>query len=368
MLEDYQRVSKKLREQLKSCKERDIRIKAELILLGCKLNNASEACARRGFSRKFFCKWYGRLKRSRWDLRALREYSRRPRRVNVRKTKAHVEKKIQTLAKLGFGAPTIQATLLREWKFRIAKSTIGHILRKRKKSVRRMRSQKLKSHRRRYEVPIPGLRMQMDVKYVPEPVACARAYVYVIVDECTRMRFARAYGAINGHNTVEFLELAKASFPFSMNTIQTDNGFEFTYRLNPASKDVVHPMDQWCAENAVRHRCIPPGEKELNGKVERSHRIDEQWFYWRATQESLDKFNEELEAWIVQYNHERLHGGIDFMTPFEKLLERYQSLRNAAPEPENSFQQLKFIKELPIRLQAYKKAAGFKQRAIAWAA
>ena len=366
MLVSYQSAKSKLKPLLRHTKDREIRVKAELILLACKLQSVSEACARRGFSRKFFYKWYGRLLRSRWQLGSLREYSRRPRKTHRLKTKASIERKIHALHRLGYGSPTIQTHLLRQGT-RLSQTSICHILRARKKFVRKTKREKLKAHRRRYEIPIPGLRLQMDVKYVPEQVGGMRIYTYVIVDECTRMRFMRAYGAINPENTVHFLEKAKAFFPFSLHQIQTDNGQEFTYRLNPHMQKHVHPMDQWCEINQIVHRCIPPGEKELNGKVERSHRIDAQAFYWRAPTDRLDHFNEELEKWVRVYNHERLHGGVGFKTPYEKLLERYGVLRVKRMDGYDELFQLRFVRDLPKSLEAYKERIGLNRSYISWA-
>lgn len=346
MLVSYQTAKERLRPQLKSLRDRDIRVKVNLILLALKLQNVEEACQRRGFSRKFFYKWYGRLRRGGWNLLALREESRRPKRRHPRKISHSLEQRIQYQAKLGFGSPSIQAILSRQG-VKVSRSTIVHVLRKRRKIVKRTRRERLKAHRRRYELPIPGMRVQLDVKYVPEFVEGFRAYNYVAIDECTRMRFARGYLDLKPENTVDFLQRMKAFFPFDIEIIQTDNGFEFTNRLIPAHEGIEHPMDKWCRENGIKHRCIPPGEKELNGKVERSHRIDEQFFYWRAPTESLEAFNHALLSWIYTYNHERLHGGLGFITPIEKLWERYQeSKRNS---------ELKKLNNLPNRMAAYKE-------------
>lgn len=368
MLVSYTEAKSKLKPHLRKTRDREIRVKAELILLACKLGNVSEACARRGFSRKFFYKWYRRLIRSQWKLSSLREYSRKPRKKSRILTKRSVEERIKALHQIGYGAPTIQAHLLRRGT-KLSCSTICHILRGRKRFVKKSKREKLKVHRRRYEIPIPGFRLQMDVKYVPELVGGLKTYNYVIVDECTRMRFIYGYTAINPENTVHFLNQAKAFFPFSLKTIQTDNGVEFTYRLHPhIGSDTIHPMDEWCKMNQIHHRCIPPGEKELNGKVERSHRIDEQSFYWRAPTNSLDQFNESLRQWVRVYNHERLHGGLGFKTPYEKLLERYQALRKARVEGYDELFQFKFITELPKSLATYKKWIGFNDSQLKRAA
>lgn len=349
MLVSYQKARLLLREPLKSLRDRDVRIKANLILLACKLQNVEEACARRGFSRKFFYKWYGRLRRGKWNLKALEEESRRPRSKHPKKISSVLEKKIRHQASLGFGSPSIQAILARQG-FKIARSTINHVLRKRRKIVKRSRREKLKSHRRRYELPIPGMRVQMDVKYVPEFVEGFRAYNYVAIDECTRMRFAHAYLDLNPKNTVDFLGKMKAFLPFKIETIQTDNGFEFTNRLNPVAMHVEHAMDKWCRENGIDHRCIPPGVKELNGKVERSHRIDEQFFYWRAPTENLDEFNRAQMKWLKVYNEERLHGGLGFFTPIEKLWQVWEENRKS-PVIE-----LNLLWDMPTRFQAYTEA------------
>jgi transposase InsO family protein len=349
MLVSYQKAQSLLRGQRKSLRDRDVRVKVNLILLACKLRSVTEACERRGFSRKFFYKWYGRLKRGKWNLRFLSELSRRPHRRHPKKISAALEDKIRDRAKLGFGSPSIQAILSRQG-IKVARSTINHVLRRRRIKVHRTRREKLKSHRRRYELPIPGMRVQVDVKYVPEPVEGFRAYNYVAIDECTRMRFARAYLDLKPQNTVDFLVRMKAFFPFDLQTVQTDNGFEFTNRLIPSHQNVEHPMDQWCRENSIRHRCIPPGEKELNGKVERSHRTDEQFFYWRAPTDHLDKFNRALASWLYVYNHEKLHGTLGFITPVEKLWAVYETNRNAeVPD-------LNILKDLPKRFAAYKEA------------
>jgi len=349
MSPEYIRLRKRLREQTKRSRDRDVRIKVELILLALELESVSEACARRGFSRKFYYTWFRRLKKAHWDIRALQEKSRKPKRSPL-KTKRSLEKRVFDWHALGYGARMIEALLKREGK-ELHRSTICHILNHRKKH-KKTRRQKLKTHRRRYELMIPGQRLQIDVKYVPEPVSGLRAYNYVAIDECTRYRFAYAYLDIGPQSTVDFLERMKKAMPFPIHTLQTDNGFEFTNRLSPHAAHVEHSMDQWCQKNGIKHRCIPPGEKELNGKVERSHRIDEQYFYWQAPTDFIEHFNDVLDQWLGTYNKVRPHGGLDFKTPHEKLLERWETLR-AIPgdDPQYQLHILRFIKELPMRLK-----------------
>jgi transposase InsO family protein len=344
---------RKLREKARGCRDREIRIKLELILLGLKLGNVSEACARRGYSRKFYYKWLKRLKKAHWDLEALRERSRRPKR-SPRQISKDKEQRIRYYQKRQYGARMIEAMMAREG-LKVSRTTICHVFNGRRKN-RKKKKKNLNPHRKRYELAIPGQRIQVDVKYVPEFVEGRRAYTYVAIDECTRWRFNYSYVNLEERSTCDFLEKMKEKCPFPIHTIQTDNGFEFTNRFHPTAPDREHSMDAWCKRNEIRHRLIPPGAKELNGKVERSHRIDEQYFYYRAPTDTLPNLNRHQTRWIDFYNENRLHGGLKYITPNEKLLERLQTLANANPfsEPELEKIRLNFLEETPKKLEELK--------------
>lgn len=342
-----------LKEKARGCRDREIRQKLELILLGLRLGDVSEACARRGYSRKFYYKWLGRLKRANWNLNALRERSRRPRRSPGRISR-ELEQRIRFYQRRGYGARMTKAMLKREG-YVVSTATICHVFNRRRRFTRK-KKRALNPHRKRYELTVPGQRLQLDVKYVPEFVEGKRVYNYVAIDECTRWRFAYAYPELNEHQTTDFLEKLSRNCPFPIHTIQTDNGFEFTFKLNPIAQAREHLMDTWCRENGIRHRLIPPGAKELNGKVERSHRIDEQYFYYRAPTDTLENFNRQQTRWLEFYNAKRLHGGLGYQTPNEKLLERLQALKTANADFDSELEaiRLKFARETPKKMAEQK--------------
>ena len=83
--------------------------------------------------------------------------------------------------------------------------------------------------------------------------------------------------------------------PFTIKRIQSDNGVEFTYKyVSIADDPKEHPLDKFCTENNIVHKLVPPGEKELQGLVERSHRQDDQELFSRITPETLEEFNKHL--------------------------------------------------------------------------
>jgi transposase InsO family protein len=69
-------------------------------------------------------------------------------------------------------------------------------------------------------------------------------------------------------------------------------------------------------------RYIRPRRPQQNGKVERSHRIDEEEFWGRYVGQEFDAAYEALLAWEHRYNHERFSMALRGRTPMEKLAAR----------------------------------------------
>ena len=83
----------------------------------------------------------------------------------------------------------------------------------------------------------------------------------------------------------------------------------------------------WHTESLdIRHVYIRPRSPHLNGKVERSHRIDEQEFYQMIDQNGISDdihlFNEKVREWEDYYNYHRPHGALQGRTPYERLIEK----------------------------------------------
>jgi len=134
---------------------------------------------------------------------------------------------------------------------------------------------------RPYDTPDKlGIKWQMDVKYVPR--ACyagtdgERFFQYTMIDEASRERFIYPYREQSGYSTCDFIKRAIQYFGYKPLIIQTDNGSEFT---NIIKTDRVHAMDVLCNELQIEHKKIRPRTPRHNGKVERSHRNDQERFY-----------------------------------------------------------------------------------------
>ena len=142
-------------------------------------------------------------------------------------------------------------------------------------------STKKKRKPQKYHTPEDlGIKWQMDVKYVP--AACYvgevpdKFFQYTMIDEASRERFIYPYVEQSSYSTIDFVKRAIAYFGYKPETIQTDNGIEFTY---PRNYGHAHPFDIFCEEVGISHKLIRPRTPWHNGKVERSHRNDQERFY-----------------------------------------------------------------------------------------
>lgn len=142
-------------------------------------------------------------------------------------------------------------------------------------------TKKKTKHNGKYDTPTElGVKWQMDVKYVP--TACytglyeEKFYQYTMIDEASRERFIYPYKEQNSYSTVDFVKRAIVYFGYTPKIIQTDNGAEFTHL---AKTNRTHSLDILCRQLHITHKLIRPKTPWHNGKVERSHRNDQERFY-----------------------------------------------------------------------------------------
>ena len=79
----------------------------------------------------------------------------------------------------------------------------------------------------------------------------------------------------------------------------------------------------------IRHVYIRPRTPHLNGKVERSHRVDDQEFYQLLDEDGITDdihlFNEKLREWEDYYNYHRPHGALGGQTPVRATARQNES-------------------------------------------
>jgi len=94
----------------------------------------------------------------------------------------------------------------------------------------------------------------------------------------------------------------------------------------------LHPFTLACQAAGIAHRCLRPRRPHLNGKVERSHRIDTEEFYRVRRCRTVAELQKQHRRFNAFYNTARPHGGHGGLTPLERLraFPPYRGLRRLA--------------------------------------
>jgi len=148
----------------------------------------------------------------------------------------------------------------------------------------------------------PGERIQIDVKFVPAVCLVNEAkgqkfYQYTAIDEFSRWRYVEAFEEHSTYSSAVFLEHLIKAFPMPIECVQTDNGAEFTKRFTATKEENLTLFQKRLKEHGIRHKQIRPFTPRHNGKVERSHRKDNERFYASHTFYSFEDFSKQLQLY-----------------------------------------------------------------------
>ena len=156
------------------------------------------------------------------------------------------------------------------------------------------------------KMSFPGQRVQIDVKFVPDSCLVGDAkgkkfYQYTAIDEYSRFRYLEAFEENSSYSSAVFLEHLLKAFKFPIKCVQTDNGMEFTKRLC-TGKHTPTMFEKAFEKHGIQHKLIRPYTPRHNGKVERSHRKDNEYFYATHQFFSFDDFAKQLKVHNYKYN------------------------------------------------------------------
>ena len=182
----------------------------------------------------------------------------------------------------------------------------------------------------------PGEKIQVDVKYVPKTCMSPelqekgeRYYQYTAIDEYTRIRYTWFTNEHSTYMSSEFVKRMvkyfKEQYDIRIRTIQTDNGFEFTNRLSWQAflKNKKTIFEKTLEKLGIEYKIIKPHTPKQNGRVERSHRKDQERFYYQKVFWSLEDLSNRGKSWRIEYNNFPMRP-LGWLSPNE-FLKRYKS-------------------------------------------
>ena len=211
---------------------------------------------------------------------------------------------------------------LEKEKIVIHKNTVHKIIRT-EGLTRKYRTRKIKY--KYIRVPLSrGELVEIDVKYVPDLVGNKQYYQFTAIDRASRWRYLKIYDDYSNLSSIRFLEELIKTAPFRIRAIKTDNGSNFTNRYTGYLKSSdpfnpkLHDLDVLCQKHNIIHYLIDPGKPAQNGKVERSHRTDQEMFYERSKFKNVKELEIKIRGWNEEYNNLE-HCSLDGKTPNEML-------------------------------------------------
>jgi transposase InsO family protein len=273
------------------------------------VGKVTEACRDLGIPRASYYRWRKAfVSAGREGLTRRRPIARRhPRQIPAE----YVEKILHLRSEYHFGPQRIAWYIERYHGFRTSCSSVYRTLKRHGIGPLPRKVGRRAIHTHRYAKQVPGHHVQIDVKFlalVTPDGHRVRRYQYTAVDDATRIRALKVYRRHNQQSSIDFVDHVIAKFPFRIHTIRTDRGHEWQARFH------------WHVEDAgIRHVYIRPRSPQLNGKVERSHRTDQEEFYQLLTYTDDVDLNRKLAVWEDFYNLNRPHKAHDGKTPYEAL-------------------------------------------------
>lgn len=292
--------------------QRDIQRKLRVLEHADASSNVRKTCRYFGIGRASFYRWQAAYRR----LGEAGLINKRPIPKNpANKTAPEIEDKVLHLRRTyHLGPVRIMWYLKRYHAISISDANVYRILRRNGLNHLPRGTRMRKIHTTRYNKQVPGHQIQVDVKFltfIGKKGENIRRYQYTAIDDATRIRALKVYTRHTQANAIDFVDYVISKFPFRIREIRTDNGHEFQAKFH------------WHVEDkGIRHAYIKPASPQLNGKVERSHRSDQEEFYQLLTYKDDVDLKAKLGEWERFYNLSRPHGAFKGKTPYEALRER----------------------------------------------
>lgn len=177
---------------------------------------------------------------------------------------------------------------------------------------------------KRYEKKYPGELGHVDAYYLPKDsirqTKEMKGYLAGLLDDCTRIAYSEWLDDIKAETIGLFILRAlswfKQTYGIEFESIMSDNGMEFTARTKSKSGHFVELVLQ---SIGVKHKYTKPYRPQTNGKIEAFWKIVYREFLRPNYYQTKHEFVKNLGNFLLEYNHIRRHGGLKYITPYEKL-------------------------------------------------
>lgn len=284
-----------------------------------------------GVGRKTVSVWRKRLRESKGNISSLAPYSTAPKRVRSIQADSRVISFIKSLReahpRLGKRKikPILDAYCKEESLKSISEAKVGRIIRLYKLFYQKegrvyhkpgsrcaQRVGKTRRERVRY-APKPKDFGYIQVDTIVKLVDGVRYYFYSGIDTKGKFALSLPYKTLNSLNTLDFFTKLQYVYPISVKGVQTDNGLEFQ-----------GVFDEFLKKGNIPHYFTYPRCPRINGVIERYQRSLKEEFINLNLELLYDpkEFSSKLASYLLFFNTQRVHQGINYMTPMQFLYQK----------------------------------------------
>ena len=194
--------------------------------------------------------------------------------------------------------------------YQLSLSTVRRVIKQSGLVKERSKWAKHRKFSERPEVKGPGDLVEVDTVHFYHPITKTRRYATTIIDVYTRMAHVKVYDKMSQKTSLTAVLEAREKFSFPLKVIQTDNGGEF---------------GKWYQDQIIAHgmfyrhtRVRRPND---NAHIERFNRTlrEECLGNYLPERELISSSQARVNTWLDYYNHDRLHLGLQLMTPIRML-------------------------------------------------
>lgn len=163
---------------------------------------------------------------------------------------------------------------------------------------------------RRPVVTAPGELVQTDTIHHVDPKTGRRLYYYTVIDLYTRMTHVILVPKLNAGLAARTVLEAQRLWGFTISMVQADNGPEYGRYFEQQMKR---------ANIQTRHsRLHRPNDNAHIERFNRTIQTESIGYYWNKSV-PLSSQQAKLTAWLEYYNTQRVHLGIQLLTPMQML-------------------------------------------------
>ena len=145
-----------------------------------------------------------------------------------------------------------------------------------------------------------------------------KLYLFVAIDRTSKFAYVELHTKATRMIAAQMLENLAGAVPYSIHTVLTDNGVQFTHRAGTSTYS-VHSFDRICNARHIEHRLTKVKHPWTNGQVERVNRTIKDATVKRYHYGSHAQLRSHLIDFVTAYNFARRLKTLKGLTPYEYI-------------------------------------------------